>query len=97
VVAGDNAGLVGRVLTVDQIQRTVKLEILNLAGQEVLAGKQLDYAADDLCKHILAGCHVRVVDGVYAGETGSVVKVVASMNQAFVFTDLAPREIEVEC
>jgi transcription elongation factor SPT5 len=95
VVNGDNAGLVGRVVSLDSIQRTVKLLVLDLPGQHVLAGKELDYNAADLVKHLVAGAHVRVVDGVLSGETGTVVKVDAVNNVAFVFTDLAPREIEV--
>jgi ribosomal protein L24 len=95
VVSGDNAGLVGRVVSLDSIQRTVKLLVLDLPGQHVLAGKELDYNAADLVKHLVAGAHVRVVDGVLSGETGTVVKVDAVNNVAFVFTDLAPREIEV--
>lgn len=92
---GDNAGLVGRVVSVDNLQFTVKLRMLDLPGQQLLAGKELEYSAADLVKHILAGAHVRVVDGLLSGETGTVVKLDTSANVAFVFTDLAPREIEV--
>ena len=70
-VRGDMTGSIGKVVAVDPMERVVTLEMDNIIGQEIVAGKQLQFLVDDLVKYILQGAHVKVAEGIYAGETGS--------------------------
>jgi transcription elongation factor SPT5 len=94
-IRGDMTGSIGKVVAVDPLEKIVTLEMDNIIGQEIVAGKHLQFLADDLVKYILQGAHVKVAEGIYAGETGNVVMVNEAENVALVVTDLAPRQIEV--
>jgi len=96
VVEGDLIGLRGKILGLDGT--TVKVKPTNnsvdLGGME-----EVEFLANQVRKYIAVGAHVKVTDGRYANETGTVVAVEQMDGEtdwtAVVLTDLTNREISV--
>jgi transcription elongation factor SPT5 len=74
VAAGELKNLVGRVVSVDEVTRTVSLQAIK--SKEV--NQEFDVVTEVevhlLVKHILPGAHVKVLSGQHAGLTGRVVR-----------------------
>ena len=96
VVEGDLIGLRGKILGLDGT--TVKVKPTNnnidLGGME-----EVEFLANQVRKYIAVGAHVKVTDGRYANETGTVVAVEQMDGEtdwtAVVLTDLTNKEISV--
>ena len=50
MVDGDSVNLLGEVISIDAPQRVVRLKVLNREGQEMLAGQEIDFIAEQLMK-----------------------------------------------
>jgi transcription elongation factor SPT5 len=70
ITKGEAAGVVGKVLGSDPTRGTVQVRPLQ-AGAPGMPAK-LDVQAHELCNHVAVGQHVKVLDGMFAGETGMV-------------------------
>lgn len=91
VTAGELRNLVGRVLTVDEVNRSVTIVPMN----SVLTGATV-VEADLLVKYVVVGAHVKVVSGQHTGQTGRVVSVnnVDGEHIAAILTDGMNTEIQ---
>ena len=70
ITKGEAAGVVGKVLGSDPTRGTVQVRPLQ-AGAPGMPAK-LDVQAHELCNHVAVGQHVKVLNGMFAGETGMV-------------------------
>ena len=70
---GDMTGSIGKVVAVDPMERVVTLEMDNIIGQ-LLPRSNCNFLMTTL-KYILQGAHVKVAEGIYAGETDGIVMV----------------------
>ncbi len=87
VIAGGRGGSDGTVVRVQPFDEEVMNEIV-------------DVLACDVTKKVAVGAHVRVIEGMYAGETGTVVNVKEGeggplASTAVVMTDISAKEIQV--
>ncbi len=87
VIAGGRGGSEGTVVRVQPFDEEVMNEIV-------------DVLACDVTKQVAVGAHVRVIEGMYAGETGTVVNVKEGeggplASTAVVMTDMSAKEIQV--
>ena len=94
VIEGDLVGVKGKVMSMDGT--TVKIkpndETLDLGGTG-----EIEFLASQVRKSIAVGAHVKVTDGRYANETGTVVAVEQMEGEidftAVVLTDVTNKEI----
>lgn len=96
VMEGDLVGMRGKLISIDGT--TVKVQpdsqTADLGGM-----KEVEFLASQVRKHIPIGAHVKVIDGRYANETGTVVTVEKlegdSDFTAVVLTDMTHKEVSV--
>jgi len=96
VIEGDLVGLRGKLLSIDN--STVKVQpdsnTADLGGMT-----EVEFLSTQVRKHIPIGAHVKVIDGRYSNETGSVVAVEQLEGDtdftAVVLTDMTHKEISV--
>jgi transcription elongation factor SPT5 len=92
VVEGDLVGMRGKILSLDG--STVKMKPLNA---DDLATNEVEFLISQVKKHIEVGAHVKVIDGRYANETGTVVAVEKldgdSDSTAVILTDMTNKEV----
>jgi transcription elongation factor SPT5 len=93
ITGGELAGLKGRVISISDATRLMKLKPLH----DQLALSEMEVEISDVVKYIQPGSHVKVIDGAHAGETGRVVVVnkVDGDHIAALFTDGIKKEITV--
>ena len=91
VVSGELKNLVGKVLSVNEVSRTVTIEPMNSALTD-----ETVVETDLLVKYVIAGAHVKVVNGTHMGQTGRVVSVnnVDGDHIAAILTDGMNTEIQ---
>lgn len=97
VIEGDLIGMRGKLVSIDEGGNTVKVRPNNAAD---LGGTdEVEFLANQVRKYIPVGAHVKVMDGRYANETGTVVAVEKLDGEAdftaVVLTDVTNREISV--
>mmetsp|Transcript_60695 Transcript_60695/g.72054 ORF Transcript_60695/g.72054 Transcript_60695/m.72054 type:complete len:564 (-) Transcript_60695:122-1813(-) len=83
----------GKLISVDGT--TVKIKPMSA---DLGLTSEVEFLASQVRKHIAEGAHVKVIDGHYANETGTVVAVDSSSSgghTAIVLTDLTHKEISV--
>lgn len=95
VIEGDLVGLRGKMVSIDEGGNTVKVKPNNAAD---LGGtSEIEFLSNQVRKFIPVGAHVKVMDGRYANETGTVVAVEQLDGEAdftaVVLTDVTNREI----
>lgn len=92
VVEGDLVGVRGKVISLDG--STVKIKPLDAEITD-----EIEFLANQVRKYIEVGAHVKVMDGRYANETGTVVATEKSGDgqdfTAIVLTDVTNNEITV--
>lgn len=90
VVKGETAGLIGRVLLVDEMRKLLRVQPLNTELKGAIEVEQRL-----VTKYIEAGAHVKVMGGRYEGQTGRVVAVMTSEADpmAVILTDGVNTEI----
>jgi len=96
VIEGDLVGMRGKLVSMDG--STVKIKPINttvdLGGMD-----EVEFLANQVRKYIPVGAHVKVTDGRYANETGTVVAVEKLDSEtdftAVVLTDVTNKEISV--
>ena len=96
VVEGDLIGMKGKVMSMDGT--TIKIKPLD-ASLDIGGTGEIEFLASQVRKHIAVGGHVKVVDGRYANETGTVVAVEQLDGDkdftAVVLTDVTNKEISL--
>ncbi|GMF09296.1 unnamed protein product [Phytophthora lilii] len=93
VIEGDLINLMGVVLSTNTANDTVRVMPLH----EEIKDTILDFQLKQLMKYVKVGDHIKVVSGMYSGETGTVVAVDDSEGApvAIVLVDSMAREIQV--
>ncbi len=102
VIAGDLKDLTGKIVEVisggrgDSEDTVVRVQPFD----EEVINEIVDVLACDISKQVAVGAHVRVIEGMYAGETGTVVSVKGGegaplASTAVVMTDMSAKEIQV--
>eukprot|EP00934_Nitzschia_sp_Nitz4_P005032 Nitzschia sp. Nitz4//scaffold323_size20210//10282//13780//NITZ4_008694-RA/size20210-snap-gene-0.1-mRNA-1//1//CDS//3329547873//5022//frame0 len=96
VIEGDLVGLRGKLMSMDGTTVKIKPNNTDLA----LSGTgEIEFLMTQVRKHIAVGAHVKVTDGRYANETGTVVAVESMEGEtdftAVVLTDVTNKEISV--
>uniref|UniRef100_K3WKC8 Transcription elongation factor SPT5 n=1 Tax=Globisporangium ultimum (strain ATCC 200006 / CBS 805.95 / DAOM BR144) TaxID=431595 RepID=K3WKC8_GLOUD len=93
VIEGDLINLMGVVLSTNTSNDTVRVMPLH----EEIKDTILDFQLKQLMKYVKVGDHIKVVSGIYSGETGTVVAVDDSDGSpvAIVLVDSMAREIQV--
>uniref|UniRef100_A0AAV1UIT8 Transcription elongation factor SPT5 n=1 Tax=Peronospora matthiolae TaxID=2874970 RepID=A0AAV1UIT8_9STRA len=93
VIEGDLINLMGVVLSTNSANDTVRVMPLH----EEIKDTILDFQLKQLMKYVKVGDHIKVVSGMYSGETGTVVAVDDSEGApvAVVLVDSMAREIQV--
>lgn len=95
VIEGDLVGMRGKLVSIDEGGNTVKVKPNNAA--ELGGTEEVEFLSNQVRKHIPVGAHVKVMDGRYANETGTVVAVEQLDGEAdftaVVLTDVTNREI----
>ncbi|OWZ22081.1 Transcription elongation factor SPT5 [Phytophthora megakarya] len=93
VIEGDLINLMGVVLSTNTANDTVRVMPLH----EEIKDTILDFQLKQLMKYVKVGDHIKVVSGMYSGETGTVVSVDDSEGApvAIVLVDSMAREIQV--
>ncbi len=102
VIAGDLKDLTGKIVEViaggrgDSEDIVVRVQPFD----EEVMNEIVDVLACDITKQVTVGAHVRVIEGMYAGETGTVVTVKEGeggplASTAVVLTDMSAKEIQV--
>ena len=93
VIEGDLVGMRGKILSLDG--STVKMRPLN--ASELGDTNEVEFLMSQVKKHIEVGAHVKVIDGRYANETGTVVAVEKldgdSDSTAVILTDMTNKEV----
>ena len=93
VVEGDLVGMRGKILSLDG--STVKMKPLN--ADDLGDTNEVEFLISQVKKHIEVGAHVKVIDGRYANETGTVVAVEQldedSDSTAVILTDMTNKEV----
>jgi transcription elongation factor SPT5 len=96
VVEGDLVGMKGKVMSMDGT--TIKIKPLD-STIDIGGTGEIEFLASQVRKHIAVGAHVKVMDGRYANETGTVVAVEQLDGDkdftAVVLTDVTNKEISV--
>jgi len=96
VVEGDLVGMKGKVMSLDGT--TIKIKPLD-SSLDIGGTGEIEFLASQVRKHIAVGAHVKVMDGRYANETGTVVAVDQIDGDkdftAVVLTDVTNKEISV--
>lgn len=96
VVEGDLVGMKGKIMSMDLM--TVKIKPLD-ASLDIGGTGEIEFLASQVRKHIAIGAHVKVVDGRYLNETGTVVAVEQVDDEkdftAVVLTDVTNKEISL--
>ena len=93
ITGGEYAGLKGRVISISDATKLIKLKPLH----DQLSMTEIDVEIDLVVKYIQPGSHVKVIDGQFVGETGRVVVVNKADGDhiAAIFTDGIKKEISV--
>ncbi|RLN69430.1 hypothetical protein BBJ28_00016540 [Nothophytophthora sp. Chile5] len=93
VIEGDLINLMGVVLSTNTANDTVRVMPLH----EEIKDTILDFQLKQLMKYVKVGDHIKVVSGMYSGETGTVVAVddTEGAPVAIVLVDSMAREIQV--
>ncbi len=96
IVEGDLIGLKGKVMSMGET--TIKIKPLD--GSIDIGGTgEIEFLTSQVRKHIAVGAHVKVVDGRYTNETGTVVAVEEVDGDkdltAVVLTDVTNKEISL--
>ena len=93
VIEGDLVGMRGKILSLDG--STVKMRPLN--ASDLGDTNEVEFLMSQVKKHIEVGAHVKVIDGRYANETGTVVAVEKldgdSDSTAVILTDMTNKEV----
>ena len=96
VIEGDLVGMHGKLVSLDGT--TVKVKP-NDATVDLGGTSEVEFLANQVRKYIAVGAHVKVTDGRYANETGTVVAVEQLEGEtdltAVVMTDVTNKEISV--
>ncbi len=96
VIEGDLVGMRGKLMSMDGT--TVKIKP-NDASLDLGGAGEIEFLASQVRKFIEVGAHVKVTDGRYANETGTVVAVEQMDGEtdftAVVLTDVTNKEISV--
>lgn len=96
VIEGDLVGMRGKLVSLDG--STVKIKPLN-TSVDLGGTDEVEFLASQVRKYIAVGAHVKVTDGRYANETGTVVAVEQLDGEtdftAVVLTDVTNKEISV--
>jgi len=96
VVEGDLVGMKGKIMSMDGT--TIKMKPLDTTLDFGGTG-EIEFLASQVRKHIAVGAHVKVVDGRYTNETGTVVAVEQIDGDkdftAVVLTDVTNKEISL--
>ncbi|KAG7350368.1 KOW motif-containing protein [Nitzschia inconspicua] len=96
VVEGDLVGMKGKIMSMDGT--TLKIKPMD-ASLDIGGTGEIEFLANQVRKHIAVGAHVKVMDGRYANETGTVVAVEQLDGgkdfTAVVLTDVTNKEISV--
>jgi transcription elongation factor SPT5 len=96
VVEGDLVNMKGKVMSIDGT--TLKIKPLD-TSLDIGGTGEIEFLASQVRKHIAVGVHVKVMDGRYANETGTVVAVEQDDGDkdftAVVLTDVTNKEISV--
>jgi len=96
VVEGDLIGMKGKVMSMDGT--TIKIKPLD-TSLDIGGTGEIEFLASQVRKHIAVGAHVKVVDGRYTNETGTVVAVEEVDGEkdftAVVLTDVTNKEISL--
>jgi transcription elongation factor SPT5 len=96
IVEGDLIGMKGKVMSMDGT--TIKIKPLD-ASLDIGGTGLIEFLASQVRKHIAVGAHVKVVDGRYTNETGTVVAVEEVDGDkdltAVVLTDVTNKEISL--
>jgi len=96
VIEGDLVGMRGKLMSMDQ--NTVKVKP-NDTSLDLGGTGEIEFLASQVRKYIAVGNHVKVMDGRYANETGTVVAVEKMDGEtdltAVVLTDATRKEISV--
>jgi len=96
IVEGDLIGMKGKVMSMDGT--TIKIKPLD-ASLDIGGTGEIEFLASQVRKHIAVGAHVKVVDGRYTNETGTVVAVEEVDGDkdftAVVLTDVTNKEISL--
>ena len=94
VIEGDLINMRGKVMSMDQT--TVKIRPID-ASAEIVAMGEIEFLISQVRKHIKVGDHIKVTDGRYANETGTVVAVEQIDGEsdftAVILTDTTQKEI----
>lgn len=94
VIEGDLVGMRGKLMSMDQ--NTVKVKP-NDTSLDLGGSGEIEFLASQVRKYIAVGNHVKVMDGRYANETGTVVAVEKMDGEtdltAVVLTDATRKEI----
>lgn len=93
VIEGDLINLMGVVLSTNTSNDTVRVMPLH----EEIKDTILDFQLKQLMKYVKVGDHIKVVSGIYSGETGTVVAVDETDGSpvAIVLVDSMAKEIQV--
>jgi transcription elongation factor SPT5 len=98
VIEGDLVGMRGKLMSMDE--NTVKVKP-NDAALDIGGSGEIEFLASQVRKFIAVGHHVKVMDGRYANETGTVVAVEKLDGEtdftAVVLTDATRKEISGTC
>lgn len=96
VIEGDLVGMRGKLVSMEN--STVKVEPIN-TGVDLGGTTEIEFLTNQVRKYIAVGAHVKVMDGRYANETGTVVNVEQLEGEsdftAVVLTDVTNKEISV--
>lgn len=94
VIEGDLVGMRGKLMSMEG--STVKIKP-NDSTIDIGGTGEIEFLANQVRKHIAVGAHVKVTDGRYANETGTVVAVEQMEGEtnftAVVLTDVTNKEI----
>ncbi|CAM9695967.1 unnamed protein product, partial [Phaeothamnion confervicola] len=96
VTEGEMKGLMGVVEDVRTVLGEVLIRIRPTA--EEIAHERVDLRPSQLAKFMAVGAHVRVMDGRYTGETGTIVSVQRRGDDsvAVVLTDMSAKELQLQ-
>ena len=97
VIEGDLVGMRGKLMSMDD--STVKIKP-NDTGIDIGGTGEIEFLASQVRKYIAVSAHVKVTDGRYANETGTVVAVEKLEGEsdftAIVLTDITNKQIKGE-
>jgi transcription elongation factor SPT5 len=96
VVEGDLVGMKGKIMSMDGT--TLKIKPMD-TSLDLGGTGEIEFLTNQVRKHISVGAHVKVIDGRYANETGTVVAVEQLDGDkdftAVVLTDVTNKEVSV--